>query len=258
MKIAFCGDSFTAGIGCVNLYEQPYPVRTCKHFNAELTNLARGGASNYAIYLQAIHAIENIRADIVVVSMTSMDRFDWINEGRDAEYITARNINYHDYAPFNFPQPNHDKPLVHPFAKDPEYDPLLLSQNVSTIVEAIEKPDIAAIALKKEPKAKLKKIVSFYAEVLPWHVKVSYDVGMMAAAYTRAKKAGINCIVTGFEKELLATIPSEDLINHNWFAFSHQYPDSIKSMHASEDGHQVFSETLIKRIEQNGYHNTVR
>ena len=251
MKIAFCGDSFTAGIGCMNLYTQPYPVLVSKHFNAQMLNFARGGASNYAIHLQAVHAIQIVQPDILIISMTSMDRFDWFAEGYDhTDVITARQINYHEYAPFNYPQPNHDRPLPHPFRNDPEYTPMLLSQNVATIQDALDHPSTAPDSLRKEPKAKLKKILSFYAEILPWHVKMSYDAGVISRAYIMAQKQGIRCIVIGHEREIIESIPERDFIEHNWFAFSEKFPDSIKSNHASEDGHQAFSETLVRKLEQ--------
>lgn len=251
-RIVFCGDSFTAGIGVNNLFTEPYTVLVTSHFGCDSINLARGGSSNYAIYLQAMYALEHLNPDLLIISPTSIDRFDIVMHGKDDPiFASANDINYHDYPPFNIAQPKHSAPLTHYFADRPEYTPRLASHNLASIDCAIQKTWVHE-SLVHEPLSKLKTIAEFYANIIPREMKVAMDLGLICKAYTEAKKANVKCLVIGQQHFFKSFTQEEDFVNHDWFSYAQQYPDEIQSLHASAEGHKVFSEILIDRITQNG------
>ena len=250
--IIICGDSFNAGIGCRNMLTQPYGVLVAKHFNANLIMLARGSASNYNIHLQAIYAT-GLKPDLLIVGTTSCDRYDWIAEGKQTPFtLTAPNINYHDYPPHSHPWGDSDRPIPFYFDGDREYDPILLSEQIDAI-EARANTNKFVDRLSKEPSKKMQQLLDYAVHIMPYTVKKSQDEGVILRSYCIAKKAGINTIVVGGHATLEDVVHAQDYMHHDWFVFSKEYPDTIGSMHASEEGHAVFAEKLIKKIEENGY-----
>lgn len=99
-KLWCFGDSFTAGDGCVRSpKENPYspitlsyrkylnkqdgeeiliyPDYVSNHFNLELVNTARGGASNEMIFDTLFTNIENIKKDdYIIIGVSYFERFD--------------------------------------------------------------------------------------------------------------------------------------------------------------------------------------
>lgn len=256
-KLVVCGDSFNFGIGCTNLYTQPYGVLVAKHFDAELIRLARGGCSNYACHLQAWHAAEWMQPKLIIIGTTSFDRIDWVSENHsDMTYaaIRANNINYHEYPPHLHPQPHHDKPMPFYFQGRDDYKPALLSEQISALNDYLSNTlNPFYRRLKTEPPKKLRMMMEYLTSVMHWDIKLNTDIGVILKAYTYSKNRGINCMVIGSDPQFTDLIPPQDLVHHNWFDFSLRYPDTIGSMHASEEGHAVFAKTLIERVKQNGY-----
>ena len=77
--IVICGDSFSIGIGCRDLNNEPYGSLLSKELNMPLVNLAKGSSTNLSIYLQAKYVVDNLtdKTEIVLVSNTSYDRVNW-------------------------------------------------------------------------------------------------------------------------------------------------------------------------------------
>ncbi len=73
MHIITCGDSFTQGEGLENI-NQAYPSIVAKKFNAQLTNLAQSGASEYLITAQVEQAVK-VKPDLIVIGHTSEYRW---------------------------------------------------------------------------------------------------------------------------------------------------------------------------------------
>jgi len=73
MHIVTCGDSFTQGEGLKSV-EQAYPSIIAKKLNAQLTNLAQSGASEYLITTQVEQAVK-LKPDLIVVGHTSEYRW---------------------------------------------------------------------------------------------------------------------------------------------------------------------------------------
>ena len=73
MHIVTCGDSFTQGEGLENT-NQAYPSILAKKLNAQLTNLAQSGASEYLITAQVEQAVK-INPNLIVIGHTSEYRW---------------------------------------------------------------------------------------------------------------------------------------------------------------------------------------
>jgi hypothetical protein len=103
------GCSYAIGIGCIDLINQPFGQLVANEFGCNLINLSRGGASNYAIYLQGLFAAEmQPPPRLVILCQTSYDRVEWVIDGRDPDAThSLLNLNYHQYPPFDAPPTHH-------------------------------------------------------------------------------------------------------------------------------------------------------
>ena len=255
-KLVICGDSYGYGIGCTNLETQPFGVLTAKHFGWDLIRLARGSASNYTIYLQGMYAADmKDPPHLVVLNQTSYDRIEWFAEGTNpiADH-TALNINYHQYPPHNNIQPHHDKEMDYYFQGNPEYFPVILSEQIGGISDCLDTrtsiPNFTYYnRLKKESNEKLQLIVDYYVRVFDYNIKKNYDIGMLLQAYTYLKRKDINCIIMTRDVEAFSKfIDKKDIMHQDWWELSTRLPDTIGSRHTSEEGHKETADRLIQHI----------
>jgi hypothetical protein len=254
-KIVVCGDSFNIGIGCEDLYNQPYGILVSKHFGWDLLTLARGSASNYAVFLQAKYAADlPEKPHLIVIAQTSYDRIEWIKEGKDANYDnTLHNLNYHEYPPHHEPQPHHANPLDYHLQNDKKYNPYILTEQIGAL------EDCRKFKLKKqrfdyyermndEPEEKLKLISDYYLKIFDISIKRDYDIGLLVQAYTYVRRKGIQCIVLTNDDKFKDYIDEIDIMYQDWGTMSLQYPDTIGSFHTSHLGHRDTAHRLIRKI----------
>jgi hypothetical protein len=248
--LVVCGDSYNYGIGCVDLATTPYAVKTAQHFNWELVRLARGSASNYIIYLQGMYAADMaIQPHLIVLGETSYDRTEWISSSAKTivNNYSALNINYHQYPPHNVS----GSPEFY-FKDDPQYCPVLLSEQISGIDHclSIRKTNQHAYdRLAAESDNKLQLIRDHYLEVTEYAIKAKYDVGLILQAYTYIKRKGIPVIILTRNIDAYKDlVDAPDLMFQDWYELSNVYPDTIGSLHTSEVGHADTANRLIKKI----------
>jgi len=254
-----CGDSYNAGIGCVNMHTQAYGVVTAQHFDWDLITLARGSASNYAVHLQAMYAAE-LLPHLVIIGQTSYDRLEWVMDTHSKpahEQPTLHNLNYHLYPPHHFPQPHHDKPMPFHLQDSADYKPYLLTEQVGGIDDYLTRfkknPGFPYYErLHTEPREKLELIRDYYVNCVDYAIKRDYDIGLLLQAYTFLKRKGINCLILTRDIGLFGKfIDQADLMHQDWWYLSNIYPDTIGSMHTSEIGHQDTADRLIAKIKEN-------
>jgi hypothetical protein len=255
-KFVVCGDSFSAGIGCVDMYTQPYGILVARHFNAEPIILARGSASNYAIYLQALHAADmEIKPDLVIIAQTSYDRIEWVREDRQL-HLNARleNLNYHLYPPHQIAQPHHDSPMPFYLQGSGDYNPVILSEQIGGIDDCIKSRKKGTnvskyyMRLRTEPTEKLELIRDYFVNIVDDAIKKDYDIGLLLQAYTYVVRKGIDCIVLTHEPKINNYIDDKDIMFQDWYIMSKNYPDTIGSMHTSEEGHRDTADRLVTKI----------
>jgi hypothetical protein len=260
--LVICGDSFNVGIGLVDMVKQRYGQLVADHFGWNLLTLARGSASNYAVHLQGVYA-SNLKPKpkCVILSFTSCDRVEWLSDNNSDHYTTIHlnNLNYHQYPPHLHPQPHHDEPLDFYLKDKPEYSPRLLTEQITAVADYLDRMknkihDDYYHRMHGQTKYKLETILNHYMEI--WannSIKTDYDIGLILSAYTKIKNSGVNCLVLSNHPKFKSLIPSMDLIDHNWFDLSKQYPDTIGSHHADFPAHQYTAELIINRMKENDY-----
>ena len=57
-KVVICGDSFSIGIGCHDLKNEPYGSLLAKELDKDIVNYSKGSSTNLSILLQVKYAIE--------------------------------------------------------------------------------------------------------------------------------------------------------------------------------------------------------
>lgn len=260
-KLVICGDSFNVGIGLVDMEKQRYGQLVADELGYDLVMLARGSASNYAVFLQGKYASQmNPKPKCVVLCVTSYDRIEWL-EDEFEKHVTLdlSHLNYHLYPPHHHPQPHHDGPLDFHLKDDAGYNPKLLTEQVGAI------PDYLGLLKKGNPAEyyqrlhsqspeKLKMLLDHYLTV--WSnntIKCDYDRGLILSAYTKIKNNGINCLVLSSDTNFNDLIPKEDLIYHSWGELTKKYPDTIGSHHADYPAHEYTARLIVERIVENGY-----
>lgn len=258
-----CGDSFNYGIGCVNMYTQPYPVVVANHFDWDLIRLSRGSASNFVVHLQGIYAMTlHPKPNLIILGTTSVDRVEWIAEGKTLTKPPAlTDVNYHLYPPHHHTPPRHDSPMDFYLKNDENYSPKILSEQLVALPEYIKKAHAKQHykagyyeRLYTEPLHKLELINKHYFDVVDSRIKQEYDHGVILMAYHKIKKAGIQCIICSddyFFKNEVDDI--RDFFKPDWGRCTSTWPDSVGSMHTGEEGHAYIAHRLIEHINNNEF-----
>ena len=71
-KLVVCGDSFSIGIGCHDLKNEPYGALLAKELDKDVINYSKGSSTNLSILLQVKYAIEkNPDIDLICIGVTS-------------------------------------------------------------------------------------------------------------------------------------------------------------------------------------------
>lgn len=263
-QIVICGDSFSYGIGCENLHTEPYGVLVSKHFDWDLIRLARGSASNYAIFLQGMYAADlPEKPHLIILSQTSYDRIEWFSENKPEHFYSKSflghsllNLNYHEYPPHFEAQPHHDSPMDFYLKDNKDYNPLILSEQVGGIDDCLKTRNRFSEfgfykRMKTEPNEKLELIRDYCVTALDHSIKRNYDIGVLLQAYTYIKKKGINCIVLSRDVDIFSNyFDPKDIMYQDWFELAKIYPDTIGSLHTSGEGHADTAKRLIAKIEE--------
>jgi len=257
-----CGDSFNYGIGCTDLHTKPYGVLTAQNFDWDLIRLARGSASNFTVYLQGEYASKmNPKPHLVILGTTSIDRLEWITTGKTSDPnipLTALDINYHEYPPHNWAQPNHDAPMDFHFKNDPNYNPRMLSEQVLALtdflkIEKSKQPNHYTRMLT-EGAEKIQLIEDYYFDIFDSRIKQDYDRGVILMAYNMIKKQGINCIIFSVDVMFKDLVDDpRDYCRQDWHRCCQLWPDTIGSFHTGDGGHQDTADRLIEHIKTNGF-----
>lgn len=249
-KLVICGDSFNYGIGCMDCNTQPYGVLLAKHFNLDLIRLARGSASNYAIYLQGEYAA-TLNPKIVILGTTSTDRFEWVAENKKlTSKPSLNNLNYHDYPPHHMPLNKHDEPMDYFLKNDSNYDPMILTEQIPAIFEYRKLKRENGMynyyrRLHTEPLDKLEKIENYYVTAFDSEIKADYDRGVILMAYRKLKNKNIKVLILSADANYIDYVDdASDFYLIDWASLILDYPDKVDSGHISEEGHSLIASNL--------------
>jgi hypothetical protein len=94
---------------------------------------------------------------------------------------------------------------------------------------------------------------NYYAEVFDDRIQRYYDIGIITMAYNLLENRGIKSLVLSYDADFKNYIPEESLVNVDWGILSQKYPDDLKTLHTSYEGHKEVFETIIKKLQSNGW-----
>lgn len=258
-NIVICGDSYSIGIGCHDLVNDPYGSLLSKNFNCNLINYAKGSSTNWSIYMQVKYAIENIKdIEFLCIGVTCNYRTEWFpdkSKNLDRE-ITNADINYHQYPPYG----EHTYPylLENPMKNDSNYTGEILTENyygvVSYVNDVVGKQNNFSGYWKKFDGESDKKMIllrDYYLNFFDCRIQKHYDFGMITMSHLLLKNNGIKHFVLTCQPEFEPLIPKENLVYVDWGYLVQKYPDDLKTLHTSAEGHRVVYDSIIKKIEEN-------
>ena len=259
-NIVVCGDSFSIGIGCHDLHNEPFGSLLAKNLNKKLFNYAKGSSTNFSILLQVKYALENIKnIDLLCIGVTSYNRVDWFPENVDAPNpIKLTNVNYHQYPPYG--KDTYPYLLENPMKDDSKYTGEMLTENYYGVVDYIDNvldgnrgAGDYFLKFKNERSERMRLLRNFYADIFNDNIQRQYDIGIITMAHNLLKSKGINHLILTSDGEFTQYIPKKNLVNVDWYTLSKKYPDDLNTLHTSAEGQKVAYETVIKKIKQNDW-----
>lgn len=264
-NIVICGDSFNIGIGCRNLSTEPYGQLLSVALDKPIINLAKGSSTNFSIYLQAKYAVENLSTDLVIVSHTSYDRFDWFPLGANVgQEITLSDVNYHQYPPYgNQSYVIDGKQIVinSPMKDDPSYSGTMLTENLRGIIEYWEKFRSKNVnsgyfdRINSEPTERIRLIYNYAMSLHEEKISKIQSAGVITLAHQLLKKANIpHLILTNEPIFYLDFIDYVNVCEVDWLRLSNNYPDDLPSSHTSHIGHQIVFEKILNKLKENKWY----
>lgn len=259
-NIVVCGDSFSIGIGCHDLHNEPFGSLLAKNLNKKLFNYAKGSSTNFSILLQVKYALENIKnIDLLCIGVTSYNRVDWFPENVDAPNpIKLTNVNYHQYPPYG--KDTYPYLLENPMKDDSKYTGEMLTENYYGVVDYVDNvldgnrgAGDYFLKFKNERSERMRLLRNFYADIFNDNIQRQYDIGIITMAHNLLKSKEINHLILTSDGEFTQYIPKENLVNVDWHTLSKKYPDDLNTLHTSAEGQKVAYETVIKKIKQNDW-----
>lgn len=263
-KIVICGDSFAIGIGVQDLLTDAWGPIISKEYKKEVINFAKGSSTNYSISLQADYAIENIQnIDLLIISDTCEHRINFFkyeehiarsSNSWNNSNISNLDINYHEYPPYG-PGTYHQT-ISHPYINNPEYKGTLNTENWYGVVEytdrLLEKEDTSSTYYKKfkEDDERLLLLRDYYFKISDTQIQRKQDVGCLLYSYLKAKKLNIPVLMAMEKDEIKDLIPFQDYVDLSWGQLALKYPDTIGTLHTSEEGQSVAAAKVIEHIDK--------
>lgn len=255
-KIVVCGDSFSIGIGCHDLKNEPYGALLSKELNKEIINLAKGSSSNFSIFLQVKYAVENIDdIDLLIIGTTCFYRTEWFpDNASENRPLDNTNVNYHNYPPYG--EMTYPYLLKNPMIDDKNYKGELLTENYMGIIDYVDNYIDKGLKDSKyfdkflgEPFEKIKLLRDYYLYFYDSRIQRQYDIGMINLGHVLLKNNNIkHLILTPYVDEFSNYMNKNNLLDIDWGLLSNQYPDDLKTLHTSYEGHIVVYNKIIEKI----------
>lgn len=125
MKLVVCGCSWSSRDP--NNPDTEFGYFVSKHFGWDYKNIARVSSDNYAIRYQIDHAIDVLKADIIIVNWTTACRITWNNTGK--RFVPSNGLKQLNYDVDSFCRNDNTHPCW------PDIDPVIMSHSIPSIVD---------------------------------------------------------------------------------------------------------------------------
>ena len=94
---------------------------------------------------------------------------------------------------------------------------------------------------KTERPEKMRLLKQYFQEFYDSRIQKQYDMGVIIKSHVLLKNNNIKHFLLTNEKEFYDYLPQDNIIDVDWGELSIKYPDDLKSLHTSYEGHlQVF------------------
>jgi len=260
-SITICGDSFNIGIGCRELDKTPYGVLLGKELDKPVINLAKGSSTNLSIFLQAKYAVEKLKdkTDLVLVSNTSYDRIEWFPWDHTPGNNDLKNehVNYHEYPPYS--TMSYHQVIDHPLDSDKDYKGKMFTENIMGIIdywETFRGKGVESIEYYKrfndEPTDRMELLYNYSIDIHSSAINKIQSMGMMTMAHTLLSNNNIKHLFLVDEiKEYSKYINQENLVYVSWKDLALAFPDTLQTMHTSEEGHKIAYNSVLEKLKVN-------
>jgi hypothetical protein len=246
VKLAICGDSwFSIDRNALN---SSFSELMCSQQSWELLNLARPGASNFAICLQIDHAVK-LGADFIVINTTEPGRIEVPLNGKTySKNRVGENISY--------PQAREDG--ISDLGQQMMQDPTIAVDPIGNFFGAWESyKDFL-------PKTFLNTLQSYIADMFDLNTKLQYDSWAISDACRRLLDKKIPFLVlndqmySGYSDRLpdydfevdLDWVPNKYLIHYNDFALRRELTvDNEYIFHYSLSSAKILADYIFTRIQ---------
>lgn len=262
-KLVVCGDSFAKGIGCKNLKTLPYGSLLSDKLSMPIINLAKGSSTNFSIYLQAKYALEKYSSDIglLLATTTTYDRLDWFPYDNDVQpEISNLDVNYHEYPPYHESSYMPECVEDHPMIDEVNYTGSMFTDNIMGIIDywenfgSTDTPNGYYQRFQSEPRERMKLLYDYGLQIHDHKIDRIKSLGVYSMIHILCKRANVKHIigVDAWSYDLYSeVIDQENLVILDWSKLSTEYPDTIGSLHTSEQGHVMASKIMLNKIKSN-------
>jgi hypothetical protein len=259
-NLIICGDSFSIGIGCHDLNNEPYGSLLAKKLGMNLINLAKGSSTNLSISLQVKHAVDNISdIGLLIVANTCYHRTEWFPENaKENSEVNNLNVNYHQYPPYG--EGTYPYIFDHPMIDDPRYTGEILTENWYGVIDYVENildknnnvnNSTYFKKFKNERPEKMRLLKDYYYEFFDSRIQRQYDMGVIVKSHALLKNKNIKHYILTHDHEFPLYVPTENLVHVDWGKLSLKYPDDLKTLHTSYLGQIEVYESIMKKLEGN-------
>lgn len=257
-KIIICGDSFSAGIGLLNVENELYGHKLAEELNLELINLAKGSASHLVIFLQVKYAIEKWKDEIafLCISSTSYARIDWFqyNYEHPNREIELTDVKYHNYAPYGKNTYFNNLIRPDPISTDLNYKGSMFTETLHGIDQYLKANVESKIfsRLNDEPLERIKCINDYFSMVHDNNINRLNCIGLLTMAHNLAVNNNINHLILTPEIDSCSNfININNLVKVDWWNLRDTYPDTLSTLHTSEKGHEIVTNLIKEKIFKN-------
>ena len=254
-NLVICGDSFSIGIGCHDLHNEPYGSLLAKELGLNLINLAKGSSTNLSISLQVKHAVDHISdIGLLIVAPTCNHRIEWFPEdAREDRTVDNFNVNYHEYPPYG--EHTYSQILEHPMKDDSRYRGEMLTENWYGIIDYVDNFLDKNIGnggyfkkFKTERPERMRLLKQYYLEFFDSRIQRQFDMGVIIKSHVLLKNRKINHLVFVDNYEYEPYIPEENRVDVSWGNLSLEFPDGMKTKHTSWEGQKKVYEAVLNKL----------
>lgn len=254
-NLVICGDSFSIGIGCHDLHNEPYGSLLAKELGLNLINLAKGSSTNLSISLQVKHAVDNIEdIGLLILAPTCNHRIEWFPENaREDRNADNLNVNYHEYPPYG--EGTYPYLLEHPMKDDSRYRGEMLTENWHGIIDYVDNfldKNIGSSTyfkkFRRERPERMRLLKQYYLEFFDSKIQKQFDMGVIVKSHVLLENTNIKHLVFVDDSEYKLYIPDESRVDVNWGQLSLDYPDDMKTLHTSWEGQKLVYESVLNKL----------